>query len=56
MHQRDWDDDSAYRSAVRRTRFTMAFGLFVTLLVVGVVAVGIFGTWLFVSLADTFSG
>ncbi|MHA4779741.1 hypothetical protein L1085_035370 [Streptomyces sp. MSC1_001] len=52
MHDQDWDDDSAYRSAVRRTRITMAVALIVTLLVAGIVAVAIFGISVFLDLAE----
>ncbi|MFD7228309.1 hypothetical protein [Streptomyces sp. NPDC059881] len=55
MHDQDWDDDSEYRSAVRRTRITMAIALIVTLLVAGIVAVAIFGISLFVDLAEALS-
>ncbi|MEV6251290.1 hypothetical protein AB0M38_34770 [Streptomyces sp. NPDC051742] len=55
MRDQDWDDDSEYRSAVRRTRITMAIALIVTLLVAGLVAVGIFGMVLFVDLAGVLS-
>ncbi|MFI1654971.1 hypothetical protein ACH4ZU_08625 [Streptomyces sp. NPDC020472] len=55
MHDQDWDDDSEYRSAVRRTRITMAIASVVTLLVVGVVAVAVFGISLFVDLAEALS-
>ncbi|MCB8901019.1 MULTISPECIES: hypothetical protein [unclassified Streptomyces] len=55
MHDQDWDDDSAYRSAVRRTRITMAIALVVTLLVLGSVAVAIFGVSLFLDLAEHLS-
>ncbi len=55
MHDQDWDDDSAYRSAVRRTRITMAIALIVTLLVVGIVAAAAFGVSLFLDLAEALS-
>ncbi|WP_435189404.1 hypothetical protein [Streptomyces sp. bgisy126] len=52
MREQDWDDDSEYRSAVKRTQVMMAIALIVTLLVVGIVAVGIFGVSLFFDLAE----
>ncbi|MFF3319981.1 hypothetical protein ACFYV5_31410 [Streptomyces sp. NPDC003035] len=55
MHDQDWDDDAAYKSAVRRTRITMAIALVVTLLVVGIGAVAVFGTLLFVDLVEVLS-
>ncbi|MGW1271497.1 hypothetical protein [Streptomyces sp. NPDC002491] len=55
MHDQDWDDDSEYRSAVRRARITMATALIVTLLVAGFVAVAIFGISLFVDLVEALS-
>ncbi|MFD3537224.1 hypothetical protein [Streptomyces sp. NPDC058664] len=55
MRDQNWDDDSGYRSAVRRTRITMAIALTVTLLVAGLVAVAIFGISLFVDLAEALS-
>jgi hypothetical protein len=55
MHDQDWDDDSGYRSAVRRTRITMAVALIVTLLAAGTVAVALFGLSLFLDLADALS-
>lgn len=48
----DWDDDSGYRSAVRRTRITMAFAMVVTVCVIGAGAVTLFGVWLIVDLVD----
>ncbi|MEK9522837.1 hypothetical protein MIU24_26100 [Streptomyces venezuelae] len=53
MDRQEWDDDSAYRSAVRRTRITMAFALPATLLLLGGVAVAVFGMTLFLDLADS---
>ncbi|MFF8510681.1 hypothetical protein ACF064_21585 [Streptomyces sp. NPDC015492] len=55
MDQREWDDDSAYRSAVRRTRITMALALVATLLLLGGVAVAVFGMSLFLDLLDSLS-
>ncbi len=55
MRERDWDDDSAYRSAVRRARGTMVVALVGTLLVGGVVAVGVFAVWVFLGLAESLS-
>ncbi|MFE5832726.1 hypothetical protein ACFQ67_31255 [Streptomyces sp. NPDC056488] len=52
MRDQDWDDDSEYRSAVRRTRVMRAVALIVTLLVVGIVAVGISGVSLFLDLVE----
>ncbi|MFI8326462.1 hypothetical protein [Streptomyces sp. NPDC085529] len=56
MRDLDWDDDSGYRSAVRRTRITMALALIVTLFVVGLVAVAVFGISLFMDLAEDLGG
>ncbi|MFC9795435.1 hypothetical protein [Streptomyces sp. NPDC057695] len=55
MERQEWDDDSAYRSAVRRTRITMAVALVATLLLLGGVAVAVFGMTLFLDLADSLS-
>ncbi|MFF4171841.1 hypothetical protein [Streptomyces sp. NPDC001744] len=53
MRDQDWDDDSAYRSAARRTRITMAVALVVTLLVAGAVAVAVLGAVLFLDFAES---
>ncbi|MDV5143541.1 hypothetical protein R1T08_04350 [Streptomyces sp. SBC-4] len=55
MHDQDWDDDTDYTSAVRRARITMAVALIAVLLLLGVVAVGIFGISLFLDVAEHFS-
>ncbi|MCX5232593.1 hypothetical protein [Streptomyces sp. NBC_00233] len=55
MQDQDWDDDSAYKSAVRRTQITMAVALVVTLSVLGSVAVAIFGVSLFLDLVEHLS-
>lgn len=53
--EQDWDDDSSYRSALRRARITMAFALVATLLLLGGVAVALFGVSLFLDLVDLLS-
>ncbi|GEB58897.1 hypothetical protein GCM10017674_06340 [Streptomyces gardneri] len=53
---RDWDDDSEYRAAVRRTRVLMGIGLVVALCVVGVVALGVLGVSLFADLVEILGG
>ncbi|MFE6456176.1 hypothetical protein ACFVP0_01730 [Streptomyces cinereoruber] len=55
MRDQEWDDDSAYRAAVRRTRIMMAIALVVSLLVLGLIALAVFGTVLFVGLAEFFA-
>ncbi|WP_175412421.1 hypothetical protein [Streptomyces sp. TRM64462] len=52
MHDQSWDDDTDYKSAVRRTRITMAIALTVVLLVLGIGAVVILGISLFVDLVE----
>ena len=48
MFERDWDDDSDYKSAVRRTRITMVFAAFVALGVIVALAVAVLGVLLVV--------
>ncbi|MFF5932535.1 hypothetical protein [Streptomyces sp. NPDC012508] len=55
MNEQSWDDDTDYQSALRRMRITMAFALIGTLLVLGIVAVGVLATWLFLAVAEHFS-
>lgn len=55
LNEQSWDDDTDYQSAVRRMRITMAFALIGTLLVLGIVAVGVLATWLFLAVAEHFS-
>ncbi|MFF8834938.1 hypothetical protein [Streptomyces sp. NPDC015130] len=43
MRESDWDDDSGYRAAVRRTRILMGFGLVVAVAVIGAVVVTALG-------------
>lgn len=50
MLERDWDDDSDYRSAVRRTRIMMVLAAVVALCGIGVGVVALFDVWLFVGL------
>ncbi|WP_171053013.1 hypothetical protein [Streptomyces marianii] len=55
MLDQNWNDDTDYRSAVRRTRIMMAIALVVALLVIGIGVVAIFGASLFLDLAETLS-
>ncbi|MFE5735008.1 hypothetical protein ACFQ7A_29370 [Streptomyces sp. NPDC056528] len=54
MHDRDWNDDTDYESAVRRTQIMMAIASVVTLLVLGAVAIGIFGVSVLLDLMELF--
>ncbi|WP_157870084.1 MULTISPECIES: hypothetical protein [unclassified Streptomyces] len=55
MRKQDGDDDTAYESAVRRTHITMAIALVVSLLLLGAVALAVFGVTVFLDLAEHFS-
>ena len=48
VFERDWDDDSDYKSAVRRTRITMVFAAFVALGVIVALVVAVLGVLLVV--------
>ncbi|MFF8275072.1 hypothetical protein ACF05T_02985 [Streptomyces lateritius] len=56
MLDRNWDDDSDYRSAVRRTRIMMALASVVILVVIAAGVVAVFGVSLFLDLAEILSG
>ncbi|MES9804989.1 hypothetical protein [Streptomyces cinereoruber] len=55
MRDQEWDDGSAYRAAVRRTQIMMAIAVVVSLLVVGLIALAVFGTVLFAGLVESFA-
>lgn len=56
MREQDWDDDTDYRSAVRRTRVMTAITLATGLAVIGLGALGVLGLWLFTTAVDVLAG
>ncbi len=55
MLDRNWDDETDYRSAVRRTRIMTAIALVVVLLVIGIGVVAVLGVSLFLDVAEMLS-
>ncbi|MEU3743652.1 MULTISPECIES: hypothetical protein [Streptomyces] len=53
MSGADWDDDSGYTAAVRRTRVLMVIGLIVSVGVIGVVLAAVFGVSFLVDLVNS---
>ncbi|MFE7549358.1 hypothetical protein [Streptomyces gardneri] len=53
MSGADWDDDSGYTAAVRRTRVLMVIGLVVAVGAIGVVLAAVFGVSFLVDLANS---
>lgn len=56
MGEQDWDDDTGYRSAVRRTRIMTAIALATGLAVIALGALGVLGLWLFTTAVDVLAG
>ncbi|WP_181387351.1 hypothetical protein [Streptomyces sp. Act143] len=52
MTERDWDDDSEYRRAVRRTWGMVALASCCSLLVVGLVVLAVLGAGVFLFLVE----
>lgn len=55
MLDRNWDDDTDHRSAVRRTRIMTAIALGVAVLVIGIGVVAVFGVSLFLGVVEMLS-
>ncbi|MEU3687517.1 hypothetical protein [Streptomyces narbonensis] len=53
MSGAEWDDDSGYAAAVRRTRVLMVIGLVVSVGVIGVVLAAVFGVSFLVELVNS---
>ncbi|WP_199816532.1 hypothetical protein [Streptomyces griseus] len=56
MGEQDWDDDTGYRTAVRRTRIMTAIALTAALAVIALGALGVLGLWLFTAAVDALAG
>lgn len=56
MADQNWDDDTEYHRAVRRTWVMVALASCCSLVVVGFVVLAVFGVGVFVALVNVLSG